>query len=108
MSYYIQTCADDMEQFASISGYGALIKWAQSLPHSKVDELRHLFRYGWSQEPAEVQSQLEAAIKNKPPTDPSVLETANGLLEILKKSPNCTVLTITDGTGTGAVENDAN
>lgn len=96
MSYYLQIDEHEMQQFASLGGYGDIIRWVKGLPQSHCADLRHLIRYGWSDKVAAVVSQLDDAIKNSPPLG-YTLDSVQNMARLITAALPAEVITITDG-----------
>lgn len=93
---------------ATVGGWAGFTRWAAGLPAADHAEVRHLANYGWDQELGRLADQLGRALSESPPAEPSVKDTAGGLLEIIEGRGSATVLVVSDGLGgTGEEGSDA-
>lgn len=95
---YLQIDTQDAVPVASNRGWGDFLDWIGTLPASEGMALRHLAQYGWSGDIGAVVSELTTAVGTNAPKRDDVDETANGLIEALKRARGA-VVSVTDGLG---------
>lgn len=103
MSYFLQIGATGgPTQIASNGGYGNWGRWIDKLDAEKYPAAIHLYEYGWCQDLADLESQLDKAVKDEsPPAD--VADIVESMVELLKgREADASCCTVTDGIGGGA------
>ena len=107
--------SDGGTQVATNSGWGDFTTWTESLDDMKYEEVIHLAEEGWSQDLADLESQLTDALTETPPSDADTLDVARWILQVATYRGDAEVLLITQGFGTVGkmddeeddIENDA-
>jgi len=86
-----------MGSVTTTTGWGDLCRWIDTLkPVPNFEGLHHVRAYGWNQDLAEMEQQLVLAIESQPPHDKGVLETAETLLQILRKRKDASWVAISE------------
>ena len=73
---------EEPEQLATITGWGDVGRWADSLPPKTADCLVHLCHYGWEQDLADLVKEVRSAMKAHAPK-PDVESTLENLLSLI-------------------------
>ena len=107
MGYYLQIDTDDAEPLASLTGWGDVIRWADTLPLVRSLSLRHLCKFGWQDDPVLLKIELEEFLKTDPPHDPQTKETVINLLSLLTAhKTKITVVSVTEGFSSEGLESE--
>lgn len=82
MSLTVSWGAGDAESqpLSTNSGWSALGEWADTLDPHAYRAVVHLWEHGHARDPAALAAQLSMALSHFPPADPTVRDTAGGLL----------------------------
>lgn len=79
---------------AGWSGFGA---WADTLDATTFREIVVLWEHGYTRRPSQLVQQLDVALSQHPPTDPTVHDTAEGLLRAARDAKGADHLAVTNG-----------
>ena len=106
MSYYavLDDDAETSADVATVSGWCDFRRWVESI-EGEYDQLRHLVEYGWSQELADLESQLAEAIKAGNPNADNG-DVGQGLLKLVADRKNAQAIFVTDGCGVEEADAD--
>lgn len=99
MSLYLQIDLQDPQPLATISGWGDMLRWVETLPAGESEQLRLLREYGRSLRPALLRTELAAAVEKHPREKDGVADTARNLAALLDGVTDEQVALVTDGLG---------
>jgi hypothetical protein len=87
----------ESHHLASTAGWGDVSRWVEGL-ETDSPELRHLVEKGWADDPAQLESEIQAGMQADPPED-DVVTTLQGLLDLLAARGEETFIQIHGGMG---------
>lgn len=94
MSLYLSVDNSSPSVIASNDGWSEFSKWVDGLDMQQAGELIHLCDHGWSQKPAEVETELRNAVHGGDPSD-NVKGVADSIVSLIDKQSQ--MLTVTNG-----------
>lgn len=100
MGYYLQIDTEDAQPLASLTGWGDVIAWTDTLPAKSASAIKHLCQFGWQEQVVLLKIEIEECLKSAPPKDPQTKATVENFLALLKAHTEpAVVVSVTDGLG---------